>query len=124
MTSTAGGASTTGAILIKLNEAFLGDSGLGPLPPAHQNLVLASIYEELELRVGLRLASRMSSAKLDEFEALIDATDEAAALAWLEENFPDYRTSVQEEFDRLCLELRSEVIEISAAAAIYPQAEE
>lgn len=53
------------------------------------------------MRVGTRLSEGMSDDLLAEFEKLIEARDEAGALAWLEQHRPDYKTVVGEELERL-----------------------
>jgi hypothetical protein len=91
--------------VIKLDVELLKRAQLAELPPAFVNVILRSTYEELEMRVGARLAARMSDAQFDEFETFIDNDDDSGALAWLEANFPDYREIVAAEFDRLVDEL-------------------
>jgi hypothetical protein len=90
----------------KLDAALLEDVGLQRLVAEEANLMLAHIYETLELRVGMRFAEEMSDEQLDEFESYIDADDEAGALRWLETNFPDYKSTVRDELEALKIELR------------------
>ena len=138
--------------MIKLNEDFLKELGLGELPPAERQKMLSHIYETLEMRVGMKLASGMSDAQLDEFEGFINGADaskattyldtqktgwresadfqanleqektratsqgrepnqnavisEYAALKWLETNFPDYKSVVEQELARLKEEIK------------------
>jgi hypothetical protein len=75
--------------MFKLDDNLLQELGLGSLPPTEKNKMLAHIYETLELRVGMRLASQMTDAQLDEFESFIDTNNESGALNWLETNFPN-----------------------------------
>jgi hypothetical protein len=58
--------------MFQLDDKLLQELGLGSLPPAEKNKMLAHIYETLELRVGMRLAEQMSDQQLDEFEGFID----------------------------------------------------
>jgi hypothetical protein len=87
--------------MFKLDDNFLIELGLGTLPPADKNKMLAHIYETLEMRVGMRLAERMSNEQLDEFESFIKQNDEGGALKWLESNFPNYKQVVAEELEKL-----------------------
>lgn len=87
--------------MLKIDTALLEEVGLGGLPAEQGNGVLRRFHSTLEGHVGMRLAQQMSAEQLDEFETLIDAEDEAGALAWLERTFPDYKSVVQDEFDRL-----------------------
>lgn len=87
--------------MFKLDNAFLTNLGLGSLPVAEKNRLLQTIYERLEMNVGMRLAENMTDQQLDEFESFIDKNDEAGALRWLETNFPNYKQVVAEELEKL-----------------------
>ena len=92
--------------MFKLDDNFLIELGLGALPPVEKNKMLAHIYETLEMRVGMRLAEKMTNEQLDEFEAFINNNDEAGALKWLETNFPNYKQVVAEELEKLKSEIK------------------
>ena len=62
------------------------------------------IQEELEIRIGTKIASRLSDEQLDEFDMCIESDD---AREWLEENCPDYRDIVDNETERMEEELIS-----------------
>ncbi|MBI2592077.1 hypothetical protein HYW36_01220 [Candidatus Saccharibacteria bacterium] len=94
--------------MFQLDDNLLQQLGLGSLPPAEKNKMLAHIYETLELRVGMKLAEQMSDAQLDEFEAFIDRNDEAGALKWLETNFPNYKQVVADELEKLKAEIKEQ----------------
>lgn len=64
--------------MFQLDDNLLQELGLGSLPPAEKNKMLAHIYETLELRVGMKLAEQMSDQQLDEFEGFIDGNVEHA----------------------------------------------
>ena len=72
----------------------------------------AHIYETLEMRVGMRLASNMSEEQLTEFETLMNNQDDSGALKWLETNFPNYKQVVTEELDKLKEEIKQLAPEI------------
>ena len=94
--------------MFQLDDNLLRELGLGSLPPAEKNKMLAHIYETLELRVGMKLAEQMTDAQLDEFERFIDANDEAGALKWLETNFPNYKQVVADELEKLKSEIKQQ----------------
>ena len=94
--------------MFQLDDNLLQQLGLGSLPPAEKNKMLAHIYETLELRVGMKLAEQMTDAQLDEFERFIDANDEAGALKWLETNFPNYKQVVADELEKLKAEIKEQ----------------
>jgi hypothetical protein len=94
--------------MFQLDDNLLRELGLGDLPAAEKNKMLAHIYETLELRVGMKLAEQMTDAQLDEFEGFIDRNDEAGALKWLETNFPDYKQVVADELEKLKTEIKQQ----------------
>lgn len=108
--------------MIKLDNQFLVDVGLGSLPEDDKKDMLRHIYEQLELRVGTKLASGMSDAQLDEFEALINNQDEAGALKWLETNFPNYKQVVADELQKLKEEVKLSAPQILQASSQQPPA--
>ncbi len=107
--------------MFKLDNALLEELGLGTLPPADKNKMLAHIYETLEMRVGMKLAEQMTNEQLDEFESYIDRNDEPGALKWLESNFPDYKQVVASELESLKSEIKASAPQIVAASQQPPQ---
>jgi predicted RNA-binding Zn ribbon-like protein len=110
--------------MFKLDNAFLEELGLGGLPTEEKNKMLAHIYETLEMRVGIKLAERMTDQQLDEFEAYIDRNDEAGALSWLESNFPNYKQVVADELQKLKDEIRTSAPQILAASQNQAQTDQ
>lgn len=106
--------------MFKLDNNFLKELGLDSLPTEEKNKMLAHIYETLEMRVGIKLASGMTDAQLDEFEGYINNNDEAGALKWLETNFPNYKDVVAEELNKLKEEVKTAAPQILAEASKGP----
>lgn len=77
--------------MFQLDDNFLKDLGLDNLPEEQKTAFLQHIYEELELRVGTRLAEGLSDKQLSEFESLIER-DEQKVQEWLQQNLPDYQS--------------------------------
>lgn len=77
--------------MFQLDDNFLKDLGLENLPDEQKKAFLQHIYEELELRVGTRLAEGLSDAQLAEFEALIERDADKVG-TWLQQNVPDYQS--------------------------------
>lgn len=102
--------------MLKIDTNLLQEIGLGALPDSEKNSLLKHIYETLEMRVGMRLADQMSNEQLDEFERYFEAKDDAGAFTWLETNFPNYKDIVQEEFEKLKLEVGQAAPQILSAA--------
>ena len=110
--------------MIKLDDNLLQELGLGTLPATEKDKFLKHIYETLEMRVGTRLAERMSDQQLDEFETFIDSKDDAGAFHWLETNFPNYKEVVAEEFEKLKGEIKMvapDILSASSGQAGMPQ---
>lgn len=103
--------------MFNLDDKFLEELGLGTLPADEKKKMLDHIYETLEMRVGMQLASGMSDAQLDEFEAFINNNDEEGALRWLETNFPNYKQVVAEELEKLKTEIKTAAPHILAESA-------
>lgn len=110
--------------MFKLDDNLLNELGLGNLPVAEKNKMLAHIYDTLELRVGMKLAEQMSDAQLNEFEAMMPekhdnqaaiSDKEKQAFAWLESNFPHYKEVVADELEKLKSEIKSSAPQIIAA---------
>jgi predicted RNA-binding Zn ribbon-like protein len=102
--------------MIKLDENLLQELGLDALPKEEKGNFLKHIYETLEMRVGTRLAEKMTEAQMTEFEQFIQNNDEQGAFHWLEANFPNYKEVVAEEFDKLKAEIKTVAADIVAAS--------
>lgn len=102
--------------MLKIDDNLLQELGLGSLPAEEKNELLKTIYEKLEMNVGMRLADQMSNEQLSEFETYFDAKDDAGALKWLETNFPNYKQVVAEEFEKLKAEIKQSAAQIVAAS--------
>lgn len=75
--------------MFQLDDNFLKDLGLENMPEEQRKAFLQHIYDELELRVGTRLAEGLNDAQMSEFEGLIDK-DEDKIHTWLNANVPQY----------------------------------
>lgn len=111
--------------MFKLDNALLEELGLRSLPPQEKNMMLRHIYETLELRVGMKLAARMSKEQLEEFEQLMPRPEDsresitskqAQAMQWLSSNFPDYKQVVADELETLKNEIRQAAPQIIASS--------
>lgn len=101
--------------MLKIDDSLLQELGLDQLPLEEKDLLISQIYEQLELRVGTKLADAMSDDQLREFEQFVDGEDEEGALAWLSKNFPDYPKVVQSELEQLKSELKEQSGQIKSA---------
>jgi hypothetical protein len=106
---------------MRIDDNMLVELGLGSLGAQDKDDLLKQIYQTLQIRVGMKLAERMSDAQLKEFEQFINNKDDAGALRWLETNFPDYKQVVANELNALKEELKRDADKILAAALQQPQ---
>jgi hypothetical protein len=88
--------------MFQIDDKFLSELGLGALPQSEKDKMKAHIYETLEMQVGMRLASGMTEAQLDEFEGFMsgDVTKATDYLDRLNPNWrqdPTYINSIQNE---------------------------
>jgi hypothetical protein len=106
--------------MIRLDDKLLEEVGLGRLPGDLRKPMLQHIYDTLETRVGLTLAGRMTDSQLEDFERISNAEDESKGLAWLQENMPEYKEVVGDEFEKLKVDIRSSATEILRSEGIEP----
>ncbi len=78
--------------MIRIDDSLLEELGLIALPKAERDSLLKQIYETLEMRVGMKLADRMSEQQLSEFERFIDG-DHAYVEAYLQNSNPQWQQS-------------------------------
>ena len=87
-----------------IDEAFLAEVGLAAMPEQKKQDFLAFVQEELEVRIGERIAKGLPEVKLNEFDMI---TDREEATKWLEANRPDYREIVERTIRELKEEIRA-----------------
>lgn len=84
--------------MFQLDDKFLQDLGLAAMPAGQKQAFLQTIYEELEMRVGVKLSEGLSEAQMGEFEAFINR-DEEAVREWFSKNLPGYASA--EDYKKL-----------------------
>ena len=69
--------------MLRLDESFLKNVGLGDMLAEEKGPFLKYVQEQLEMRIGERMAEGMSAAQVEEFERLAegDETERAKFLA-------------------------------------------
>ena len=87
---------------MEFNEEFLAEMGLSAMPEDQKQDFLDYVQEELEVRIGERVARGLTDVQLNEFDMI---TDQAEAAKWLEINRPDYREIVA----RTIAEMKEEI---------------
>lgn len=77
---------------MKIDEEFLQEVGLSVMPDEQKQAFLEYVEREIEIRIGEKISEGVPAAKLREFEKM----DDEDALAWLEENKPNFIEIVDE----------------------------
>ena len=88
---------------MEFNEQFLQEMGLSAMPEEQKQKFLAYIQEELEIRIGERIAKGLTEVQLNEFDLI---EDQIEAAKWLEKNRPDYREIVNRTIEEMKSEIR------------------
>jgi Mg2+ and Co2+ transporter CorA len=101
--------------MTELIDGLVSDS----VPEQQRAALLQVLYDELELRVGTRLANGLTDDQLAAFEVFVNQNDEAGALRWLQQNAPDYAEQVQDEFEAMRQELEASSDDLRALLALY-----
>lgn len=102
--------------MINLEETFIRGVGLTELPRGARRQLLAKVTDELETRVGTRLAVGLTEEELDEFERIMP--DEDAAAAWLDEHVPDRSPVITAVIEEIVSELTDRRADILAAHGV------
>ena len=89
---------------MEFNEQFLQEMGLSSMPEEQKKKFLAYIQEELEIRIGERIAMGLTETQLNEFDMI---SDQSEATKWLEKNRPDYREIVARTIEEMKQEIRT-----------------
>lgn len=89
---------------MEFNEQFLQEMGLSAMPEEQKEKFLAYIKEEVEIRIGQRIAKGLTETQLNEFDMI---TDQAEATKWLEKNRPDFREIVTRTIEEMKAEIRA-----------------
>lgn len=97
---------------IRLNADLLAELGIEMESEDEAPHYLNLIYKRIERIMGSRIAQHMVPQQLTEFEDFVDRKDEAEALSWLNDEFPEYRRVVRQVFDEMCVSIRSGTLRI------------
>ena len=92
--------------MIRVDEDFMTEVGLAERPTAEKQAFMDHAEEELEVRVGQKISSRLSDEQIDEFSRI--QNDNSKTLSWLERNVPDFREIVMQVFQAFKQELAAE----------------
>ena len=89
---------------MEFNEDFLAEMGLSAMPEEQKQDFLNYVQEELEIRIGERIARGLTEVQLNEFDMI---SDQGEAAKWLQVNRPDYREIVARTIAEMKEEIRA-----------------
>ena len=89
---------------MEFDEKFLQEMGLSAMPEDEKQRFLDYVREELEVRIGERIARGLTEVQLNQFDMI---TDPAETAKWLEINRPDYREIVTRTINEMKEEIRA-----------------
>ncbi len=112
---------------IKIDDALLEELGYVGLSDVEKQELQGNMLEALQMRIGLRLSEGLNDEQIAELESKFvftadDTPDQVvqkqqAVSAWLEQNHPNYKEVVADEFEKLKQEMRSHIAGAGSSAA-------
>lgn len=91
---------------ITLDDQTLKELGLDGFSETEKNAILKRIYESLELRIGSRIAQKVSEEELKKFTEMTEQGKDEEAAQWLKEQVPEYQDIANEELDKIKQEIK------------------
>lgn len=91
---------------ITLDDNTLKELGLDGFSESDKNAILKRIYEALELRIGARIAQKVSEEELKRFTEMTEQGKDEEAAKWLKEQVPEYQEIAGEELDKIKQEIK------------------
>lgn len=77
--------------MLELDDKFFNETGINLMPETEREEFKIHIREEIETRIGERIADGMPVEKLEEFELIIDG-DSGFIQDWIAANSPNYKS--------------------------------
>lgn len=102
--------------MLAIDDSLLKELGLDTLPKEERDRLIQHIYETLELRVGMKLAEKMSEDQLDEFERFADV-DEVYSREYLDKIKPGWDKA--EVYQQQLQQAQSQGVSESAVISEY-----
>ena len=101
---------------VNFDNKLLEEVGLKDLPGDDKVALLKYVREVMEIRLGERLSTGLSSAVLEEFYQHIQNKQPDKAYAWIKQNAPNYEQIIEIEMSRIKRDLRASAPQILATA--------
>ena len=91
--------------MYNLDEEYLRSLGIADMPEEMKKPLVEGIEKQIQDRVSLRMAERLSDEQLEELAGLAESGEESVQMKWLEENVPGYDEVIRE----VLIEVRDEI---------------
>lgn len=91
---------------VKLDDKLLEELGLDKFEEAEKDKILAKINQSLELRIGSRIAQKVSEEELKKFTELAESGKDEEAAKWLKKQVPDYQQIATEELEKIKTDIK------------------
>lgn len=102
---------------IQIDEALLDELGYAGLSTFEKEKLQATMLETLQMRIGYRLSENLTDEQIGVLETQFSFTAEdtpeqitqkqQAVAEWLQQNHPNYKDVVADEFEKLKTEMKS-----------------
>ena len=100
-----------------IDDDFLKEVGFVLANDTERKKKIDELNNTLESMVGGVIADRLTDEQIDEFEGLLESSaTEQEKLDWLKKNYPSYEDVVDEEYNKLKKQLKSDIIKLSKEA--------
>lgn len=94
-------------------EQLIQELGLDGMPAQQQEMLLNTVYSNLNLRVIGLISDKLDDNQLTELNKLIEKNDDTA-VQWIESNVPDYVSIIENEAKTLIEDLKSKIDKIAS----------
>lgn len=88
--------------MVEVNAAWLAKLGVKTSDESEMEALVVRAMDELELRVGSKIADKLTAEQITEFERI---GDDDERVAWLGKAFPSYDDTVYAEYDAMAKEI-------------------
>jgi len=92
--------------MFNLDEEYLRDLGIADMPEDMKKPLVEGLEKQIQDRVSLRIAERLTDEQLEELARLAESGDEEAQVKWLEEKVPNYDEIIRE----VLIEVKDEIL--------------
>lgn len=97
---------------MQFDDQFFQDIGLSSASDEDRAEMVDKLAELVQGRVALKLSELLTDEQLDHFDTLLDSNDDDAALAYVQEVYPQYNQLLQDEVNAVKQEFAGDVKQV------------